>query len=99
MQSDTSTDNKDTRRSGTDPTNSDLNDDQDQEKGHPSSDGPRQATVNRRPDGSALGVAVFLTGDDLADLGIDPDATDAVDVQVKDGDLELTPAHAEGSDQ
>jgi len=97
MNDNTSSEHKATRQTAPTTTNSPQTDDP--ENSPPSSDGPRRAKMNRRPDGSALGAAVFLTGDDLEALGIDPDATDAVEVRVTDGDLELTPAHAEGSDQ
>lgn len=59
----------------------------------------RTARINTDQSGVPIGVAVWLNTEELAALGVDPDRTDAVDVRVADGDLELTPAHAEGSDQ
>lgn len=49
----------------------------------------RQATVNRAGDGQPLGAAVWLNADELAALGVDVDAADAVAYRVEDGDLHV----------
>lgn len=45
----------------------------------------RYATINRDANGDVIGVAIFVTGDELASLGIEPAKTDAVRVTVDDG--------------
>jgi hypothetical protein len=62
-------------------------------------DGSRQASIARKQSGDPIGAAIWISTAELAALGIDPDRTDAVTIEVTDGDLELTPTHAEGSDQ
>jgi hypothetical protein len=56
----------------------------------------RTARINTDQSGAPIGVAVWLNADELAALGVDHNRTDAVDVRVTDGDLELTPAHRDG---
>jgi len=53
----------------------------------------RTASINTDQTGAPIGVAVWVNADELSALGVDPNRTDAVDVRVADGDLELTPAH------
>lgn len=52
--------------------------------------GDRTAKLSRDSDGEALGAAVFLTGEDLADLGVDVDTTERVLFQVEDGELHVS---------
>lgn len=47
----------------------------------------RTATVNHAPDGEPLGAAVFLDAEELAQLGVDPDAVGVVTYWVEDGEL------------
>lgn len=81
------------------PTTKKPNADDEQSSNHTNSpansghDGSRQASVARDQNGDPIGAAIWLNADELAALGIDPGRTDAVDIQVTDGDLELTPAH------
>lgn len=72
-----------------------TNADDEQHSNHSDScrDGSRQASVARDQSGDPIGAAIWINADELAALGIDPDRTDAVDIKVTDGDLELTPAH------
>lgn len=58
----------------------------------------RTARLARDGDGDPIGAAVFLTADELADLGVDTDTTDTVNVAVEDGEVCLTAEHEpEGS--
>lgn len=50
----------------------------------------RHATINRDANGDVVGVAIFLTGDELASLGIEPAKTDAVRVTVDDGRIRVS---------
>lgn len=49
----------------------------------------REACVSRGPEGDPIGAAVFLTADDLREIGIDPTTADAVTVSVEDGEVRL----------
>lgn len=49
----------------------------------------RQARLNRDGNGDAVGAAVWLNADELADLGVDVDAADAVAYRVEDGNLHV----------
>lgn len=51
----------------------------------------RSARLARNTDGEPLGCGVFLDADDLAELGVDPDATDAnrVAYHVEDGEFRV----------
>lgn len=49
----------------------------------------RTARVNRGGDGEPIGAAVFLSADDLADLGIDPHSVDRVGFGIENGRLRL----------
>lgn len=49
----------------------------------------RSARVNRDTDGESLGATVFVDAEQLAELGIDPDAAE-VEYQVVDGRLTLS---------
>jgi hypothetical protein len=52
-------------------------------------DATREARLNRDGNGDAVGAAVWLNADELADLGVDVDAADAVAYRVEDGDLHV----------
>lgn len=80
------TDNNKSRHSGTEST-------EDAENSTEQTDTGRTARINTDQTGAPIGVAVWLNADELAALGVDSGRTDAVDVRVADGDLELTPAH------
>lgn len=75
----------DGRETGDDGNNEDDSDDNE--------DDIRRANVNHTAGGQPIGAAVWINADELAALGIDPDRTDAVEIQVADGDLKLTPVH------
>jgi len=49
----------------------------------------REARLNRDGNGDAVGAAVWLNAHELADLGVDIDAADAVAYRVDDGDLHV----------
>jgi len=53
-----------------------------------STDG-HEARVNRDGNGDPLGAAMFLSGEELQDLGIDPNETDRVAYAVRDGRLRV----------
>lgn len=53
------------------------------------------ARITRCRDGTPLGTGIFLSGSDLVQLGVDPVETDAVDVRIVDGTIELEPASGE----
>lgn len=55
-----------------------------------STDDARTARLNRKTDGDPLGAAVFLTEDDLQQLGVDLVDADRVAYTVADGDLTLS---------
>lgn len=54
-----------------------------------SHDGSRQARMARDRSGNAIGTAIWLNADELADLSVDVDAADAVAYRVVDGDLHV----------
>ena len=54
----------------------------------------RTARLARNGDGDPIGAAVFLTADELADLGVEPERTDAVNVSVEDGKVRLRPTES-----
>lgn len=49
----------------------------------------RIVTMNEDRDGDALGIAIFLTPDQLTQLGLDPETTDVGEYWVEDGELKL----------
>lgn len=51
----------------------------------------RRLPIQPKPGGDPGGVAVWLSADDLAEMGVDPDDTDAVAVSIDDGDLRVRP--------
>ena len=54
----------------------------------------RTARLARNGDGDPIGAAVFLTADELTDLGVEPERTDAVNVSVEDGEVRLRPTES-----
>lgn len=50
--------------------------------------GERSARINRA-NGNPLGASLFLSDDELRELGIDPDGAQQVRYQVEDGELVL----------
>jgi len=55
------------------------------EKNTPSVEESREVEVNRTEDWGTIGVPLFLTPEELEKQGIDPETTDKVVVQVRDG--------------
>lgn len=53
----------------------------------------REARVNRDGDGEAVGVAIFLTADELRDLGVSPEETDRVSYGVDNGRVRVHSAN------
>ena len=49
----------------------------------------RIATMNEDRGGKPLGVGVFLTPEQLAQLGIDPEETDVVEYYVENGEMQV----------
>lgn len=47
----------------------------------------REARISQGVDGSPVGVALFLTADELCELGVDPTSADAVSMWVYDGNV------------
>jgi len=54
----------------------------------------RKARIARGHDGSPIGVAVFLTAEELTDLGIDPSSVDVVRIRVYGGDVHFVPVNS-----
>ena len=52
-------------------------------------DATREARLHRDGDGDPTGAAMWLNADELAALGVDVDAADAVMYRVDDGDLHV----------
>ena len=92
VETDTDTDDGDTDSGGGDEAGDGEDDDGDGDSDDEDDDGSgcrRQAMVNRTGDGQPLGAAVWLNADELAALGVDVDAADAVAYRVEDGDLQV----------
>lgn len=49
----------------------------------------RIAAMNEDEEGNPLGVAIFLTPEQLAQLEIDPEATDVIEYHIEDGEVQL----------
>ena len=49
----------------------------------------RTARLARDEDGDPIGAAVFLTADELAELGVETSTTDAVGITIEDGEVRL----------
>lgn len=49
----------------------------------------RKARISQDGNGEPIGVAVFITADELTDLGIDPEAAEIVNVSIEDGRIRL----------
>ena len=58
----------------------------------------RTATINTDRSGVPIGIVVWLNADELIELGVDPETSEAVGVQVTDGELKLTPGQAKELD-
>lgn len=52
-------------------------------------DGSRTARVNCDSKGDPVGCAIFLTGGQLCELGLDPETIERIEYVVTDGDLQL----------
>lgn len=52
-------------------------------------DGSRTARVNCDAEGGVVGCAIFLTGEQLCELGLDPETIERIEYVVTDGDLQL----------
>jgi len=57
----------------------------------------RTANVSRNPSGEARGAAVWLNASELSEIGIDIDSTEAIEVKIVDGDLNLVSAGGTGN--
>ena len=51
----------------------------------------RESRIARNRDGRPLGVAVYLMAEELAELGMDPEVADAVEVTIENGEVSLVP--------
>lgn len=51
----------------------------------------RESRIACNGDDRPLGVAVYLTAEELAEFGMDPEVADAVEVTVEDGEISLIP--------
>jgi hypothetical protein len=51
------------------------------------------------PQGEVVGVAIFLSTAELLRLGVDPEESDAMVVQVVNRELQLEPRNLEGADR
>lgn len=51
----------------------------------------RESRIACNGDDKPLGVAVYLTAEELGEFGMDPEVADAVEVTVEDGEVSLIP--------
>lgn len=51
----------------------------------------RESKIACTGDNTPLGVAVYLTADELSEFGMNPKVADAVEVAVEDGEVSLVP--------
>ena len=51
----------------------------------------RESRIARNGDDRPLGVAVYLTAEELVEFGMDPEVADAVEVIIEDGEVSLVP--------
>lgn len=51
----------------------------------------RESRIACNGEDGPLGVAVYLTAEELAEFGMDPETADAVDVTVENGEISLIP--------
>jgi hypothetical protein len=65
-----------------------MNDSTTQQRDTPEQD-KREAQVNHDASGQPLGAAVFFGAEDIAALGINPEATLAVAYWIEDGEVRL----------
>lgn len=49
----------------------------------------RVAAMNENGEGDPLGVAIFLTPEQLTQVGIEPEATDVIEYYVEHGEIRL----------
>ncbi len=64
----------------------------------PIGESPRVAKLCEGPQGEVKGAAIFLSTPRLIALGVDYAGSDAVAIQVVDGELQLDPRDSEGAD-
>jgi hypothetical protein len=50
----------------------------------------RESRIACNSDDTPLGVAVYLTAEELSEFGMDPEVADAVELTVQDGEISLT---------
>lgn len=51
----------------------------------------REVEINRSSDWGPIGVALFLSSEELENLGVDPEATDRIVIRVQDGFVLIDP--------
>ena len=51
----------------------------------------RTAKLNRRSDGTPVGIALFLTASELASMGVDPEESEEVGIIIADDSIKLVP--------
>jgi hypothetical protein len=51
----------------------------------------RESRIACEDEDTPLGVAVYLTAEELSEFGMDPEVADAVEVTVDDGEVSLIP--------
>lgn len=57
----------------------------------PKQPGGRESRIACTGDDTPLGVAVYLTAEELSEFGMDPEVADAVEVTIEDGEVSLIP--------
>ena len=55
----------------------------------------RRARLSRNKDDSPIGVALFVTAEELAMIGIDTVTTEFVELRIADGELRISPVTPE----
>lgn len=61
----------------------------------PQNQSGRRARLSRNTDGSPIGVALFVTAEELSMIGIDTATTEFVELRIADGELRISPVTPE----
>ena len=51
----------------------------------------REARISRDSDGVPIGAALFFTPEELAEIGVDPETADAVELRIMNGQVCIRP--------
>jgi len=56
----------------------------------------REARIARDGDDAPIGVALFFTPEELADIGIDPEITETVELRIVNGEVRIESVDSNG---